>query len=98
MSGGPSAANHYLSPNNTAPPNRNSNREALRLETPATQTKQSTEPHPNREKKPVFSAPVGEGALALPQFGPASAVEHPGRSFKSTHPQSIKILIGNHYD
>jgi len=58
---GPSAGNDYLSPNTTPPPNQISNRESLRLETPATQTKKTTQPHSNREKEAWFSAPVGEG-------------------------------------
>ncbi len=32
-----------------------SNREALRLETEVTQTKQTTQPHSNREKEALFS-------------------------------------------
>jgi hypothetical protein len=66
---GPSVGNDPLSPNITPPPYRNSNREALRLETPSTQTKQSTDPHPNREKEAWFSAPVGEGVHHPPGLG-----------------------------
>src|SRR5271163_4979340 len=38
-----------------------SNRESLRLKNNATQTKQTTQRHSNRELGAVFSAPVGEG-------------------------------------
>jgi hypothetical protein len=65
MSGRPTASKNPLS---TPPigytPDRISNREALRLETLATQTKQRTQPRSNREKAEVF-------ALSLPPMGPA---------------------------
>ena len=52
---------HPLSPRQNP---KISNREAQRLETLATQTKQRTQPRSNREKAEVF-------ALSLPPMGPA---------------------------
>jgi hypothetical protein len=45
------------------------NREAIRLETPATPTKQRTALSSNREKEAWFSAPVGEGVYLPPGLG-----------------------------
>jgi hypothetical protein len=59
MSGGPSAGNDPLFPSTTPPPNQISNRESLRLEMPAIQTKQTTQPHSNREVEALFQAGSG---------------------------------------
>jgi hypothetical protein len=66
---GPSAGNDPLSPHNTPPPNRNPNREALRLEMPANQTKQTSQHRSHREKEAWFSPPVGEGVYLPPGLG-----------------------------
>jgi hypothetical protein len=67
---GASAGKDPLSPNTTPLPNRNSNREALRLETLATRTKQSTAPHSNREKEACFFGPSRGGCFSPPAVRP----------------------------
>ncbi len=61
-------ATHPPPPNPTKGEQK-SNREAKRLETPATQTKHSIAPSPNREKEAWFSASVGEGVYLPPGLG-----------------------------
>ena len=70
MSGRPTASKNPLStPPTGHTPDQISNREALRLETPATQTKRTAQPHSNREKEACFSPPVGEGVYLPLRLG-----------------------------
>jgi hypothetical protein len=65
MSGRPTAGENPLStPSTRHTPDQISNREALRLEMPATPTKQTAQHHSNREIDEVF-------ALSIPPIGPA---------------------------
>jgi hypothetical protein len=59
----------------SAPPNQpkgeeKSNREAIRLETPATPTKQRLAPHSNREKAACFYGPSRAGCFSPPAVRP----------------------------
>src|ERR1700691_2795888 len=69
---------------------RNSNREAIRLETAANQTKQRIGTCSNREKEARFSAPVGEGVYLPPGLGLGVGWNLGGmrRASENTHGQS----------
>ena|SRR5271156_3643698 len=98
MSGGASAGNDPLSPNTTPPPNQNSNREALRLETLATQTKQRTDRHSNREKEASSFGPHRGGSFSPPAFRPRRSINLYRRQHKRTsNRESLRLETPANY-